>query len=115
MAFATQSLLRTLGAEDDPSMIQDGDVGVRMHIGAHALQGGQFMSRWLKPTYRISGVIKTERTIALVDSEMPVEIESEDEGLAWLAEILRVAIPHELKPDWLLKGESLRHLLPHRG
>ena len=115
MALATQTLLRSLGAEDDPSIFQDGDVGVRMQIGPHALRGGQVMSWWLTPTYRISGVIKTERTVALVDSEMPVEIESEDEGLAWLAAILRGSIPQDLKPDWLLKGECLRHLLPRRG
>jgi hypothetical protein len=46
------------------------------------------MSRWFKRTYRISAVVGTRHSISLVESEMPAELESEDEGLAWLGEIL---------------------------
>lgn len=111
MTLATASLLRSLGADDDPTMTMADDIGLRLRIGPHLLQGGEFTSRWLRPTYRISGVIDTGRTISLVESEMPVELESEDEGLAWLAQILGSAIPDDLKPAWLLKGQGLKHLL----
>ena len=111
MRLATTSLLRTLGAVDDPGAIQDERSGLRLQIGPHCVHGGQHMSRWFKPTYRISAVINTGRSISLVESEMPAELETEDEGLAWLAEILREALPPDIKPAWLLKGECLRHLL----
>ena len=111
LTLATASLLRSLGADDDPTMMLADDIGLRLHIGPYLLQGGEFTSRWLRPTYRISGVIDTGRTISLVESEMPVELESEDEGLAWLAQILGRAIPDDVKPEWLLKGQDLKHLL----
>lgn len=114
MTVTTASLLRTLGAFEDPGAICDDGVALALQIGPHRLHGGQFISRWFAPTYRISGIIDTGRSISLVESEMPTELASENEGLAWLAEILRDALPEHLKPAWLLKGERLRHLLPNR-
>lgn len=114
MALTTSSLLRDLGAVEDPSAIPDEGVALRLGIGPHCVHGGQYMSRWFKRTYRISAVIDTRRGISLVESEMPAELESEDEGLAWLAEILRGALPDDAKPAWLLNGEGLRHLLRNR-
>ena len=111
MALTTSSLLRNLGAVADPCAIQDDDTGLRLRVGPHCVHGGEYLSRWFRPTYRISGVINTGRSISLIESEMPAELESEDEGLAWLAAILGDALPNESKPAWLLKGERLSHLL----
>ncbi|HZF95525.1 MAG TPA: hypothetical protein VEZ20_11725 [Allosphingosinicella sp.] len=114
MTLTTSSLLKDLGAVEDPGAIQDDDGALRLPIGPYCVHGGQYMSRWFKRTYRISAVIDARRSISLVESEMPAELASEDEGLAWLAEILREALPDEAKPAWLLKGEGLRHLLRER-
>ena len=111
MTVTTSSLLRNLGAVEDPGAIQDDHSGLRLRVGPHCVHGGEYLSRWFRRTYRISAVIDTGRSISLVESEMPAELETEDEGLAWLAEILREALPHDVKPAWLLKGECLRHLL----
>ena len=111
MSLTTTSLLRTLGAVEDRGAIQDEHDALWLRIGPHSVHGGQYMSRWFRRTYRISAVINTGRSISLVESEMPAELETEDEGLAWLAEILREALPPDIKPAWLLKGECLRHLL----
>ena len=111
MALTTSSLLRNLGAVEDPGAIQDDHTGLRLRVGPHCVHGGEYLSRWFRRTYRISAVIDTGRSISLVESEMPAELETEDEGLAWLAEILREALPHDVKPAWLLKGECLSHLL----
>lgn len=111
MALTTSSLLRNLGAVQDPDAIQDDGAALRLRIGPHCVQGGEFLSRWLKRTYRISAVINTGRGISLVESEMPAELDSEDQGLAWLAAILREALPNDIKPAWLLKGERLTGLL----
>jgi hypothetical protein len=111
MTLSTTSLLRTLGAVEDSGAIQDDNAALRLRIGPHSVHGGQYMSRWFQPTYRISAVINTGRSISLVESEMPAELETEDEGLAWLAAILHKALPNDVKPAWLLKGECLTHLL----
>jgi len=113
MSVLTSSLLRSLGAEADSTMVGADDDALKLRFGVHSVQAGQFMSRWLKPTYVISGVINTGRAIVEVHSEMPVAVESEEEGLAWLAAILGEVIPADVKPDWLLRGECLRNLLPH--
>lgn len=65
----------------------------------------------MRPTCQISAVVDTGRTISLVESEMPVEIENEEVGLAWLAQILGSAIPDDSKPAWLITGQGLKHLL----
>jgi hypothetical protein len=98
MRLTTASLLRTLGALEDHGASCDDGVALALQIGPHRVHGGQFMSRWFAPTYRISGIINTGRSISLVESEMPIELASENEGLAWLAEILRDAVPEHLKP-----------------
>lgn len=114
MTLTTSSLLKNLGAFEDPSSIQDDHAALTLPIGPYCLHGGEYLSRWFKRTYRISAVIGARHSISLVESEMPAELECEDEGLAWLAEILREALPDEAKPAWLLKGDSLRHLLRNR-
>ncbi|MDB5694061.1 MAG: hypothetical protein JWO81_3124, partial [Alphaproteobacteria bacterium] len=112
MGIPTSSLLRSLGAEPDPTMVGVEDEALRLRFGRHSVQCGQFTSRWLTPTYLITGVINTGRTIVDVQSEMPVEVATEEEGLAWLGAILGAIIPVDVKPDWLFKGERLRNLLP---
>lgn len=114
MSYSTTSLLRTLGAVEDAGAIQDYGAGLRLHIGPHCVHRAEYMSRWFKPTYRISAIINTGRSISLVESEMSTELETEDEGLAWLAAILRDALPNDVKPAWLRKGECLTHLLRNR-
>jgi hypothetical protein len=111
MTLTTSALLKSLGAVEDPSSIQDDHAALKLRIGRHCFHGGEYMTRWFKRTYRISAVVSTRHSISLVESEMPAELESEDEGLAWLGEILRNALPDDAKPAWLLKGEGLRHLL----
>jgi hypothetical protein len=112
--LTTSSLLKNLGAVEDPSSIQDDQAALVLRIGPHSLQGGEYLSRWFQRTYRISAVIGTRHSLSLVESEMPAELESEEEGFAWLAEILREALPDDVKPAWLCKGEGLRHLQRNR-
>ena len=110
MGMLTSSLLRSLGAQPDATMVGFEDEALRLRLGDHSVQCGEIMTRWLTPTYLITGVINTGRTIVHVESEMPVELATKEEGLAWLAAILGNAIPDELKPQWLVEGERLRKL-----
>src|SRR5215217_354466 len=111
LVLTTTSLLRSLGAVDDPVAISDGDAAVKLQIGSHWVHGGDYMSRWFKPTYRITAVINTSRSISPAKSEMPAKLETEEEGWAWLAAILGKSLPADAKPPWLLNGERLAHLL----
>lgn len=111
MPLATSSLLRSLGWEEVEHPFRDAAC-FRVCFGPFELQAAAGMTRWFQRTFLITGIINTGRKIAFVEREMPLDVENEAEGLAWLGDILGTSIPDTLKPDWLLRGEAQRHLLP---
>lgn len=42
------------------------------------------MNRWFQPVVMLTGVMATSRTIAVVECEMPQEVESFEQGVAWV-------------------------------
>jgi hypothetical protein len=63
-----------------------------------------------------TGVISTRRTIAQVEFEMPREVESWEQGVAWVTWYVDDHIDMISKAtsrlDWLKEGRKNRHLLP---
>jgi hypothetical protein len=108
-----EELLLSLGAERRAEEIGD---SYCFFIGEWEFEAGRRMSRWFAETGFVAGLIRTPSTLTQVDSELPPQFLSRDEGLAWLAEVLRGSIPDRCKPPWLMRGEECRHLLQfHRN
>jgi hypothetical protein len=66
------------------------------------------------PVVHLSGVLSpSNRTSAMVSHDLPSELESYEQGLAFLTYYLRRHVRHLSKvPDWLHEGAHHQHLLP---
>lgn len=108
----TRRLFEDLGFERDWT-VRGGELpGFLMRFGPHIIEAMECRNRWLQPVFTLGGVINTGRTLALIESEMGLEIDSREEGLALLGFILGRAVPQDLKPEWLTEGERLKRHLP---
>lgn len=114
---ATGSLLRALGFRKDPEVLSDEPPGLSFNFGNFKLEAGQLMNRWLRPVITVGGVMTTDRTISLVHFEMPLDVESFEQGVALVTYCLDRHSPGgAFKPastvSWLDEGRRYRHLLP---
>lgn len=70
------------------------------------------MNRFMRMTVRVHGVIYTARTLAEIDSDIPVDLEDPLEAAAWVSFVLS-SNRDELNPmpDWFVAGERNAHLV----
>jgi hypothetical protein len=117
-SIKTHALLLTLGFSEDPTE----DFGsawpeLSYDFGNFKLSASCSMNRLFQDVVMLSGVMTTRRSIALVEYEMPLEIESFELGLALVTYCLDVhAYDGIFKPAspvaWVAEGRRYRHLLP---
>lgn len=88
------------------------ETAYRMTFGPYQIEAVVLMNRYFRQAFFLSGIVNTGRTMRLIESELPLEVDSREQGLAMLAHHLREAIPEHLKPDWLREGEGMRKHLP---
>jgi hypothetical protein len=105
----TTTLLQEIGFE--PAMT-DGGAGYALVLGPLQLSaleciGPEFVERVL-----LSGNYATSRTIGTVNHLLPIDFETREEGLAFLAHALRSFKLGEHEPAWLVAGRDYAHLLP---
>lgn len=108
----TRELFEELGLEKDWTENGGRLPSFLMRFGPHVIEVMECTNRWLQPVFVLSGGIITDRTTELVESELFVELETKEEGLALLGYMLGKAVPQEWKPTWLLEGEALNEHLP---
>src|SRR5690606_39761063 len=73
-------------------------------FGNLALRATEGMNRWFQPCWTFGGVMKDSRKILPIEFEMPAEVETREQGIAWIAEHLNRAGHLLHKPDWLEQG-----------
>ena len=115
---ATWDLLLALGFVSDAQVISNPPGGLSIDFGnftfaAHAVYQPSF-----SPCGHLIGVMTTTRTIAEVECEMPEEVESPEQGVAWVTWCLDEQCARAgclcLYRDvpWLAIGRQYKHLLP---
>jgi hypothetical protein len=111
---ATEDILRALGFHDDPSVISDELPGMSFDFGNFKLEASHNVNRWLRPVIALGGVMATDRTIAVVHFELPVEVESFEQGVALVTHCLdsQGIFNPSVPVPWLIDGRQYRHLLP---
>ena len=112
----SEDVLRRLGFREDNSVLSDGSPGLSFEFGNFKLEASHGANRWLRPVVMIGGVMATERTLALVHFEMPLEVESFEQGVAFVTHCLDSSAGGVFNPfspaPWLVEGRQYRHLLP---
>ncbi|SRR5258708_5976622 len=115
-SVSTYDLLRTLGFQEDGGVLSDEPPGLSFDFGNFTLEASRGMNQWFRPVINIGGIITTERTITVVNFDMPIEVESDEQGTALLAYFLDSHAGESYEPrspvSWLLEGRRYRHLLP---
>jgi hypothetical protein len=81
-------------------------------FGPFEIEAVVFVNRWLREGYFLGGVVNTGRTISSVDGELPLDVDSKEQGLALLSYFLARHIPDPNRPPWLRIGERMTSHLP---
>ena len=71
MSVSTWDLLKSLGFNEDNNIISDPPGGLSIDFGNLKLSVIFCINRWFRESVRLSGVMSTSRSIALVENEMP--------------------------------------------
>lgn len=118
MSISTLDVLEALGFQEDSSIISDPPGGRSFDFGNLKLSASfVFSPTSYRDVVLLTGVLSTSRSIAVIDAEMPREVESREQGVAWLTHFLdQHAYSGEFVPAvpvfWLAIGREYRHLLP---
>src|SRR5258706_16473000 len=91
-------------------------LGLSFDFGNFKLEASQNVNRWLRPVITLGGVMATDRTVAVVHFEMPLEVESFEQGVALVTHCLDShagGVFEAASPvPWLIEGRQYRNLLP---
>jgi hypothetical protein len=117
MSISTWDLLKSLGFVEDKSIISDPPGGLSIDFGNFKLSVIFCINRWAREVAKLSGIMSTSSTIAMVGDEMPLEFESWEQGAAWVTWCLDKIAPDGIfspsKPiRWLAEGRQKFFLLP---
>ncbi len=115
--FATWDVLRDLGFKLDADVISDFMPGLSFDFGNFKLKAGSMMNLKFQNVVILSGILQTNRSIAEVEFEMPLRIESRELCAAWIVWHLDKSSRPDLfvstKPaTWLELGRQHRDQLP---
>lgn len=87
--------------------------GYYFDFGDFRLEATEVMGKYFRPVFMFTGLHATPRTIGSICFEMPLMVESFEQGAAWIADALsrRRYAPAPF-PDWYAIGLENRSLLP---
>lgn len=84
----------------------------RTRFGPHEIETVLLTNRWFQKGWMLGGVVNTTRTVGIVEGELPLVVETKEQGLALLSYFLARQIPEQFKPPWLRIGERMTSHLP---
>ena len=109
-------VLKSLGFIEDKSLFSDPPGGLSFNFGNFKLSAIVGLNRWLQPIIQLSGIMSTRRSFGEVLCEMPQEVESREQAIAWITWCLDENWDGEFQPKflvpWLEEGRKQRILLP---
>ena len=87
--------------------------GYCFNFGDLSLKAIRVTNEYLRPVFHFGGVWSTPRRHGMIDFDMPMAVESFEQGVAWIVDALqRHGYTPPVKPTWYLAGEAHRGLLP---
>ena len=89
-----------------------GKPAYRCFFGPYQIEVALLVNRWFKESWMISGIVNTGRAVGMVEAELPLEVDTKEQGLALLSYFLARQIPEQFKPPWLRIGERMTAHLP---
>ena len=94
-------------------MISDGPSGLSIPLGRSKISASHCLSPRSGEIVLLTGVVASDRSISMIESEMPRKLESVEQGAAWVAWCLdQRKYKTEEHVPWIELGRMNRHLLP---
>lgn len=112
MAITLRTVFEQLGFKEQWDAISDQLPGYFFHHGALSLTATQVTNQYLRPVFYIGGQYTSRRTMAEIGFEMPLEVESFDQGVAWLAYGVGPNLNEAIGIPWIQLGRELKETLP---
>jgi len=112
MSMPTRALLTTVGFVERWGAMTDQDPAYEYDFGNLQLVAAQVANRFFVPAFLLHGVLRSERSSVDIQFEMPLEIESYEQGVAWLWFGLSKGVGLLHTPEWLQRGRELQECLP---
>lgn len=81
-------------------------------FGNFKLTATECVNQHLAEVWSFFGIYRTPRTLAHIDFELPLTLDSTELGLAFMAFGMGRGIDAETMPDWYRQGLTLKHHLP---
>ena len=111
----TRSLFVTLGFQENWNAMTDLQPAYAFDFGNLCLVAAQVMSRSFRPCFLLGGVVQDRRSLGrLVQFEIPLEIESHEQGVALIAHAIGADFQPTIPTPWLLEGQACQAHLPWR-
>jgi hypothetical protein len=104
--LSTMDLIVQLGFAETKGVL-----GHRFDFGNCELSAVECVNMRMVPVVAFSGVVCDRRTVGEIAFEMPLHVDSYEQGVAWIAYGLRNA-RLRTRPEWLGDGERWRSHLP---
>jgi len=111
-AIATRDILKRLGFAEDWTAVADELPAYAVNLGTIKFTVARQTNRFLRPVFAVSGVAADRRTAKTISFELPIQVESYEQGVALLAHAIGSDHEPEQPAEWLEQGRSWRHLLP---
>lgn len=113
MTVPVRTLLLELGFKDGEHTGAKSDA-LCFAFGAFDLTATRGTNRWLRDVWSLGGIANDGRSAALIEFEMPLEVYSREQGIAWIAEHVAEWARSADAPQWLQDGFGWRDELPWR-
>lgn len=107
-----RSILETLRFEEEWGTLTDQEPSYAIRLGHLQITIVQVTSEYLQPVFLMQGTFRTSRQLGSNHLDLPVEVESFEQGLAWIAYAVDLVGPVAEPPDWLIRGRELQEHLP---
>jgi hypothetical protein len=108
----TRALFEILGFQEDWEAITDQRPAYFYDFGNLRLTAAQVMSDRFKPCFHLGGVIQDVRSMTMIDFEMPLEVESFEQGVAWVSYGIGKDYRPSIPTTWLDDGRTWQDYLP---
>lgn len=108
----TRALFASLGFQENWEAITDQRPAYFYDFGNLRLTAAEVMSDQLKPCFHFGGVIRGANSIEMIDFEMPLEVESFEQGVAWISYGIGKNYRPSNQTRWLEDGAAWQESLP---
>ncbi len=88
------------------------DYGLEFNFGNFKLRAFEGVNRYLMNVLIFSGVNNTIRTLSEIHFELPLEVESYEQGIAFISYYLGRGFQASIIPEWYYQGLQFKNLLP---